>query len=446
MKQTMAMSKSIFPILACVVLTTLGAERLIWKADFESPQGLAAWQFHTKNGRSTYALKDGCLEVGITGHFYDDGYIEADIPLCRSGYLEFEAQVNQPGVSNPGPSLFLEFYNISTFWHDYCKDWRCYVPAPEQRREPGFAMEAPGHAQIARIFPGQWVRYRIQFDAKTDHVEFLAGNARDPSLILGTHPVLGRDEYLGGRIRIGSMGHTSPYVCRIRNLKLFEYDEKSEKEGKTRDLILLFNGFSSNLYGLHRILPQEKLRTYTLVSTRAAASPINRWKYDLLPGRVSLEQAAVIILADAPAEPAGILPEFLQKDIERAVADGARLVLLGGPCALNRGGLGGSWLWKRLLPLNEGAVKDMHTFPEPMPIQGNFISGTEKPPKVLTVHALTPRENADTLLSAGGRPVLVSAPFGKGTVRVFLGTPLGQAEGIFHKSTFWPELAKYIIQ
>lgn len=436
-----------------------GQGEIIYQEDFSGSNTLekSGWQIVSKPDRSSYTVKDGALQVRITQHPYKDGYVEIEIPVCRKGVIDFDAMIDLEGLNPDGIGLTLDLYNISTFWHDYCRDWRLYFPEPTAKRMDGFNIEPVGHQSIGKVEKHKWIHYRIAFDTDKDRVECYMDDMKDPAYIKGDAAVLGRAEYQGGNLRIGSFGQTAtPYHAQIDNIVIRSLDKEQIVSSEKKDLYLLFQGFSFDYYKIDPALrtagvATNEIRNYDLDCWRATSYPENTFKYNKLPGSDPLGRANAIVLIDAPREPGNILPEFLLKDIIQSVTNGAKLVIFGGLFTLEKGGYKNSIL-EKFLPVkleNPWQVKESEKAMPISPVAAKYreLDWSAKP-CVYYYHDLKLQNDAEVLLKAGDKPLLVSGKLGKGEILVFLGTVCGPPSTdppVFWKWEHWPELVSLII-
>lgn len=444
------MSKFLLMVFLLSVFSLSGAEKIVWQSDFSKNPTLKGWRINVKPNRASYQVEKNSLAVRSSGHYREDGYIETDVPLCKSGRLDFDAKVNTGSVAIPGPGIYLELYNITTFWHDSVKDWRYYFPQPNSKREKGFELEPSGHGSIASLRSKHgWIHYRIVFDESSDRVEFYIDDMDNPAYITTAHSVWGRDEYQGGKLRIGSLGYSSPNTCLVANIELRENnDENNELSIIKRTQILIFNGISFNQYRLPECLAGELIQQYNMDSTHSMPLPVNAQKFANFPGQKTIAQAKTIILVDTPLGPGDIFPEFIQKDIINTVQAGAKLLILGGLYTLNKGEYQGSHL-ERILPIELGTPWDMSYFSQPQLIQATseqFANVLTKPNEVEVVHKLKLAPDAQVhLTTQAGMPLLVSRSCGKGEVWVFGGTVCGTSEKLFWKTSDWQRIIRKLI-
>jgi len=311
------------------------------------------WTKHIPGNGLEFSESGGELKFVLSGRgpaCGGDGYVEAGMPLYQKGVLDFDVKSEPPGA-NRAMSLFLSFYNITVFWHDACKDWRVYTPGPESGRERGFRHEPTRHQQMAMFEAGAWHHCRIGFDRTLGRVEFFLDDMENPVYILGDQSVWGAQEFLGGALRIGGLGLSRGSTYFVKNVVLSETAEKEASAQRTETLV--FEGFANDYYDLRTRLEAAKPRYYTLVTTRAAETAMNRMRYTGMPGMSVLAAAKTIVLADAPVGPNGLIPHFVVEDIVRQVEDGAVLVVLDGYFSMKRGKYDESAL-KDILP--EGSL------------------------------------------------------------------------------------------
>jgi len=416
------------------------------------------WRVVSSEPQSTYTVRSGRLHVRCQRAPYHGGFAEVAVPVCRRGVLEFDANVAIEGAGNAdGIGLTLDLYNISTFWHDYCRDWRRYFPEPVAKRMPGFTVEPVGHKSIGKVEKGQWAHYKVYFDTDKDRVEYYIGNLPDPCYVEGEAPVLGRSEYQGGCLRIGSFGlMKGPVVYALDNLVLRGLDQAEEPGPAQRRLALLFQGVSFPQYNLKPALlaaglKETDLRVYMLDFWRAAPYPENMFKLDQLPGSDSLAGAKAIILVDMPAGPNQILPDFLLRDFAQQVHDGAHLVVLGGLFTLGKGRFQNT-VMEKILPVTLDGKWEVRVQKEPLPVvaasakMAGIVDWSARP-AVYGLHQVEVKPEAEVLLKAGDRPLLVRQRLGRGLVTVFLGTTCGEIRSgppALWQWQEWPRLASFL--
>lgn len=407
------------------------------------------WRSHTSPGKSSYETGSKGLTVTVRNNPFHDGYIECDIPLIKRGMLEFDMEYPDPSNSS-GIGLFVEIYNISTFFHSAVRDWRAYFPEPESKRIEGFHIEPVGHRKITNVAKKGKSHYRILFDMEKDRVEFFKDDMSDPALIQGNISVFGHAFYRGGKIRIGSMGYASkPYQYRVSNLKLTELKEDSSVQQK-RDGILLFQGMTFDELKIYEALigagyQKKNISRYNLVNVGSSTIIINRFQYDRVPGENRLKQAKLIVLADAPAGPDNILPDFILKDMADFVRNGGRLVIFGGFFTLEKGEYQETPL-AEVLPVELGSPHTTGKLKKPTAIKSahpdyNWLNAEKF--NVRFYHDLKVKKNAEVKLTVDKKPILVEWQCGKGSVAVFLGKKSGFGT-LFTDHPQWIKLAAQI--
>ncbi|MFA6101791.1 MAG: glutamine amidotransferase [Victivallaceae bacterium] len=416
------------------------------------------WSVHQPESNkeaSTYVIKNGKLEVTSSpAEKLQGGYIETEIPVIRKGSVEFDLNVNH---NEQGIGLFIEFYNITLFWHDYCKDWRRYFPEATAKRIKYFNNEPVGHRRLSNVEKNKWLHYKIYFDTDNDLVEYYQGDMVDPVYIDGAAAILGRQEYLGGKLRIGCWGVTEkPMKFLIDNIVISKVSPNEEQSSSPRNDYIIFNGISFNRYNIAANLlkngvSDKEIRNYYIENTEPALTPENKFFINRLPGSVSMQKAKACILVDCPFGPNQVIPDFVLKNIIANVKNGMNLIILGGLFSLDKGEYQTSYL-NDFLPVK---IKDAWQVKgssaplliEPSAQQFGNIDWKEKP-CVYYRHDLAPAEDAEVLLKAGGYPLLVSKKYGKGKIVVFLGTVCGTPAAqppAFWKWKNWPELTAGII-
>jgi hypothetical protein len=427
--------------------------KVILTDDFKNKEVFAKrWRNFSAPGKSTYMPDSKGLVVTVTHMPFNNGYIECDIPLLKKGMLEFDVEYTDPANAR-GIGLFVDIYNISTFFHSACGDWRYYFPQPESKRIAGFGIEPVGHQKIANVAKKGRSHYRIVFDEAKSRVEFFKDDMSDPAAIVVDISVFGHDFYRGGKIRIGSMGFTANgknYSYRLMNLKLTELSGQEGGSTKRRG-VLLFQGMTFDELKIFEALtangfPKDDCFRYTMESTSAAMIIANRLLYNKMPGESKLKNAELIILADAPAGPNHIIPDFILKDMADFVKNGGRLVIFGGFFTLEKGEYQRTPL-AEVLPVELGSPYTTHKFARHMPLKSKDAAynslGSAKPFNVKYCHDLKVKKNAAVKLEADGKPMLVEWKCGKGSVAVFLGKKAGYAP-LFTDNPQWFKLAAQI--
>ena len=395
-------------------------EKTVFKADFQSDESLKAWRAVTYKIGAEFHADNGTLTVTHHSAQRRGGFIEIPVPLIKKGRLDFD--VNTPEDSK-GIGLTLDLYNISTFWHDACKDWRLYFPEPNANRLPYFTIEPVGHHSIGKVAKGETIHYRIRFDESADLVEFFMGDMDDPAAVRFDVSVFGRAFYQQPLLRLGSFGYApTVYSTTISNLVLTEETEDAGQK-TARDLTLAFDGISSNVHKLDSILPKG-FRRYVWDSPGANLINTNNCKYNSLPGFSTIDRAKIIVFNDAPN-----IPAPLQKRMATAIEDGANLFVIGGLFTLNKGGFADSPLGQ-LLPVELPDQWRLVGSETPLPImeaKPGTLSPDVKPGVCYYYLDLPPVKDAEILLRAGqnGPPILIRRRHGIGSITVLLATPCG---------------------
>ena len=408
--------KSIWLIALSLLSATVvsGAEKIVFTENFESPEVLKKYRIIRQENGAEFSVSGKGLLVKHK-NVPQSGFLEIPVPMIKKGRLDFDVTVNAvSGDISNGIGLTLNLYNIGTFWHDACKDWRMYFPEPNSKRMLFYDIEPVGHYKIAGINASKKLHYRIRFDEAADMVEFYVGDMSDPAAARYDVSVFGAAFYQGGFLRIGSFGYApTDYVTRISNLVLTEeIPDLSVKP--ERDLVLVFDGLCSEHYPVRKILaeePAQKIRQYIFDSPGHSTPNVNNLQYFKLPGFETIARAKYIIFNDAPN-----LDEALQKKILAAVDDGAKLLIMGGFYSLNRGKFTNSKLGDALPVVmdkvwNLGGAAD-----QPLELKSAKHKGT-----IFYYLDLKPSADAKVLMSAGNVPLLMQKPYGKGRITVFTG-------------------------
>ncbi len=442
----------LFWIFVLLSMSSLGGGKVVLQEDFKDREAFdKRWRNCSAPDKSGYELDGMGLVVNIKHNPFNDGYIECDIPLVKKGMLEFDMEFTDPG-NTKGIGLFVDIYNIGTFFHSACRDWRYFFPEPESRRIAGFGIEPVGHHKIADVTEQGCSHYRIVFDADKDRVEFFKDDMSDPSAVVGDVSVFGHAFYRGGKLRIGSMGYnvSRPYSYRVLNLRLTEIAEADAEVAK-RSGVLLFQGMTFDELKIFEAMTsngfkKEECSRYTLETYSASMIISNRLLYNKMPGEKRLRNSELIVLADAPAGPGGIIPNFILKDMADFVRNGGRLVVFGGFFTLEKGEFQRTPL-ADALPVELDSPYTTGRLARPAAIKSlvpeyDWIA-SEKPFNVAYFHDLKVKKDAVVKLSAEGRPMLVEWKCGKGTVAVFLGKKAGRGE-LFTDNPNWFRLAAQI--
>ncbi len=160
----------------------------------------------------------------------------------------------------------------------------------------------------------------------------------------------------------------------------------------------------------------------------------------------------LIVLCDADVECLTVPQRAMIQDFVKA---GGGLLVVGGPFAFGRGGMGNSELLAPLLPVTTAGDYDLQPLPAPAPLlpaKGHLAKdglAWNKRPLVLWLHQAQAKPGAMVELTAGGHPALVTWNYGKGRVAALTATVLGEAPagGIACWDwADWPQLMATVVQ
>ena len=149
-----------------------------------------------------------------------------------------------------------------------------------------------------------------------------------------------------------------------------------------------------------------------------------------------LRQFGVVVLANVDF---GGLKQ--RKMIRNYVADGGRVVLLGGNHALKRSSFVDTFV-SDMLPFNLTKDNTVVKLPQPAVIRGKAASSADEKPAIFWRHVVERRSGSVVLAWAGKTPVSLRRAAGKGVVTAFVGTVLGtpkRDETPFWKTQFWKD-------
>lgn len=424
--------KWLIPALALLATPAFAAEKVVFQENFDSPDALKKWRIDTSANGPQYRIDKGMLSVEHKHAYQKRSYMEIPIPLIKKGKLEFDVLIDPDRViPRDRLGLTLGFYNISTFWHDSCKDWRMYFPEPETKRLPYFYLEPVGHGRISLVDKHKFLHYCILFDHDADLIEFYVGDMSDPKAARYDVSIWGHALYEGGYLKIGSYAYTDrPYRTLVDNIKLTEITESKAVAGNKEE-ILVFDGMGSVHHPIKKMLKGEKkIRTYSWDSTAYNTAIKNNYAFSAFPSFARIQNARLIVFNDAPN-----LHEALQKQILKAVKDGTELVILGGMFTLNKGGFHASHLGEELPVVftgNQWALKGAHNKPLKLDAKKGLVPANAEMYYYLD---LKPAEGAEILATAdnGKIPVLLRKKIGKGSITVLIATPCGAV----NKNSFW---------
>jgi uncharacterized membrane protein len=158
-----------------------------------------------------------------------------------------------------------------------------------------------------------------------------------------------------------------------------------------------------------------------------------------------------VVLADVDAE---ALTFQGRNALRRFAEAGGTVLVLGGWVSYGEAKMEDTFLEEILPVTNPGAFDhERCTTPWPLTPAADWAQGQGLPwkeaPVVLWMHRLTPKPGAKVLVTAGGKPFLVSAPCGKGQVIACAGTVLGKAPAgtnVFWNWSGWPQLLAKCLQ
>jgi hypothetical protein len=185
--------------------------------------------------------------------------------------------------------------------------------------------------------------------------------------------------------------------------------------------VLYLKGFQSTAYRIEPALTAVK--PPVTVKTAYAYTGVFGPQLDDFPYDYNvLMQYDLVILGDLSTGYLGTVALEMLKDY---VAHGGHLLVLGGPFAYGAGGYASSVL-AEVLPVTCRNGRDL----EPAKGTVTAVSGAPIPGlqtlRFTYLHAITPKPGAQTLLTCGKAPLLVTGTYGQGSVACFTGTPLGK--------------------
>ena len=418
-------------------------EKIIFSENFESSAALSKWRISTADDGPQFRIDNGALSVEHRHKPNYGSFIEMRIPLIKKGRIDFDVLID-PDQYNPFAriGLTLDIFNISTFWHDSCEDWRMYFPEPETKRLPDFWIEPVGHKKIAKVQKSKYVHYRIIFDHDSDLVEFYVDDFKDPKAARYDVSVMGHAYYQGSYLRIGSYGYTQkPYRTLVDNIVVTEMpDQKNSTAKKTETLV--FDGLLTTNMPMKRVLKGENFRTYHWDSPGHNSTNTNNYQYMKLPSFQIVRNARRFIFNDAPN-----LPDALQKNILQSVREGADLIVFGGLCSLGKGEFKDTPIGKELpvILTDEWAVKGHHEKPVALDPTSGLVP--EKKSVMYYYWNLQPSADAEVLASAenGKTAILSRRKSGKGTITVLTAMAYGpDTADCFWKTSFIDNIIKFL--
>jgi len=417
------------------------------------------WTVKAKENQSLWKIEGGVLKVTCFPNPYNGGFVEKEIPVIRKGTLDFDANIAMEGAGNArGIAFTVDIYNISTWFHDYCGDWRRYFPEGPGKRMEGYNIEPVGHRVLTKIDKGKWNHYKIYFDADSGIVEYYCNDMTDPVYVDGDVPVLGRAEYQGGYIRLASMGFVNgPVTYAIDNIVLAEAETSAEVKTSEKSNILVFQGISSNEYRVADAL--EKLEGYSVreywVDVLYSGVARNRLKMEKLPGSATLTNSKVMIFVDVPVGP-DCLPDYFLNRLAEWVKEGGILITLGGPFSYGKG-MYKDTLLEKIIPVNITGPWEVKKATSPLvikPIEKQLSTFTARieidRPAVYYYHNITGKDEAKVLItSEQGIPLWWYWNYGKGKVISFIGTAMGMTGDntiLLTEWAQWPDLLREIVK
>ncbi len=388
-----------------------------FEENFDAPLS-DAWRQVAREDQSRYRVEDGVLKVTCLPNPLQGGYLEIPVPTLRKGTLEFRLKVDATRSGNArGFAFYLDLYHLGLWWHDYVGDWRRYLPEAESQRIHGYRIEPVGHRSLTKITKGVWHQYRVTFDADLGEIAYYFNDMENPVWVDFDLPVLGRAEFQGGVLRIGSLGHVNgPVEYHLDDLRLTEGSPPREA-GENAPSMVILEGIGNS--GPQWKTPEDGVRRYAILNPAVALRPENHFKFQHFPTSEVISEAKTIVWGDLPLT-SEVLPYPLQRRIVERVRNGAHLILQSGLFALNKGEAGQSPLLE-ILP-----VKGMdhpwawERVEKPGPWKGIIARSSLPASGSLFFQTLTPVEGADILLRSGERPAVVSQKVGNGRVTVLL--------------------------
>ena len=413
---------------ALVVTPVVPHAQPIWVEDFEGPGDLASrgWRVEADETQSRWTIHDGHLEVQGLRNPYKGGRVVHDVPVIERGVLEFDCLLAAEGASNYDHlSLGLKLFGHLMAFKKYAgHHFMAHVPA-----------ENIMYSATGKVPLGEWVHFRVEFDAPRGRVEYYIGDTRDP-LMIDTRLTMNAEGETG-EFEWFNYGLTKGAVTNlVDNVSLRSIDAGDGPATTPRDRTLLVLGPSSERLGVESALRNsvspDGLSVYVMQTRSSATRPTNKFALDNVPGGATWREAGRILLADVPAGPRECLPPHALEDLERAVRDGADLLVLGGPFALGNGAYAGTVL-ESMLPVEIGGPFRLRRFDAP-----RRIVGQPGEPTVLWYHDAPAKDaTVGTALAAGGTALYAWWAYGSGRVGVFLGAALGSPADFGEAVPFW---------
>ena len=433
---------------AFLVVTGALAALGLWPVAAQAPAGIeqrfdkadtltaAGWTVEATPQQSEWRIRDGVLEAVCHRSPYKGGRIVRPAPRFDRGTLEFDAQFALTGGADYNHlSLGVKLYgHMTAFKHYGGHLWMAYRPG--QNAWLTVSDSVPLH---------QRVHLRIVFDGPAKRAEYYWGEGEDPVYVDKDFslPADGPAE-----LEVFNYGLCSGTVTHaLDNIVLRPLGVAAGDSGTAaRTRVLLFQGFTAARYRIAEHLAAAgapgQVSVYTLQTHGSAIAPRNQFRLDRLPALQHLREAACIVLVDVPAGPGNCLPPHLLGDIATAVADGAHLVVFGGLFALGKGAYAGTPL-ATLIPAAGSSPWEVRRFDRPQPlvaVPGDWPRADIRQPRpaVLYYHEMTPGAvSVDTVVTAGGKPLLLRWRHGRGQVSAFLGAACGAFPKTPETLPFW---------
>ena len=133
-----------------------------------------------------------------------------------------------------------------------------------------------------------------------------------------------------------------------------------------------------------------------------------------------------------------------RKILRDFVADGGRLVILGGEFTLGQGNFQGTYL-EEMLPVTLSGLHEVSPCtPSLLGMKANIPFSDL--PELYWRHDVAARTGAESLAFAGASPVAVRGHYGNGVVVVFAGTVLGSGDNPFWTCESWSALLSQIVK
>jgi len=416
----------------------------VYQETFEGDASLAdrGWSVDAKEDQSTWTVKDGVLEVAGHHKPYTGGQISHKVPKLDRGELSFRIRFTITGTADYDPfSIGQRLYgHMTAFKHLSGHLWMSYQPVNTWT------------ILTTEIPLTGWVPFRIVFDRPARRIEYYWGESEDPAFV-NPEFAFGDTEtdaliFFNYGLSKGTLVHQIDNVS-LRPLPAVDAAQAAE----ARNRVMLFRGLSADQLRAGEIARQlaagGPISTYTMETRGAAIAPRNQFALRSVPGMQRWQDTKYIVLADVPAAPQRCLPDYLIKDIARAVEQGAHLLVLAGMFSLSKGGYAGTALGE-ILPVVVSNRWNARPFSTPMPLSSSvtgrqqLLNENPKPGVLWLQQSVLRGEKTEVLLTAGETPILVRQDVGRGTVSVFLGMPCGDFQGKtvepFWKWKDWPEL------